>query len=780
MTEKIEGMPPLDSRERRKRKREIIAIALLVILFVVLTLAEFRLTKLSSTLPFVNSIFFFGLLNINIIILITLMWLVFRNVGKVFLERRRNVLGSRLKTKLVAAFLSLSIIPTLVLFVISALYINSSFDKWFSLRVQNTLQASLEITSIYYRNTEQTAMHFAEHLAKGIGERMRGGPATSYEASALASFPQWMEGYLGSERELLALDAVEFYADPLDERVIAQKMPGNELTEAYPRLPLDLLNRAFAGERVPVLQHVGSGALIRCLVPIHAPAAPGSGSSRAAGGENAVAEPILGVIAVNSYIPVSLVNKVDEVASVLDDLKDTNPLKYPIKRTYLIILIMITLMVMLVAVWIGLYMARELTVPVERLVYGAKAVGAGNLDLMITASGHDEISVLVDSFNKMTRDLKENRERLTQAGADLERRRLQLEAVLANIGTGVIAVDSRGEITTFNRAVAKILQIGTEDALHRGYEAVLTGEAEPLARVIRRAFSLEGDPAGSGIEQWNFRAGEQIRVLAAVATSLRDSDVNWGVVVVIDDLTHLIKGQREMAWREVARRIAHEIKNPLTPIKLSAQRLQRKGTRSDEAFILECTDTIIKHTDELKEMVNEFSNFARFPEISPAPHDLNLAISEVVALYQQGHPEFGFKVQLERKLPIFEFDRDQIKRIVINLFDNAIAALRNDPTERHPEVQVSSHYNEPLQMAVFEVADNGPGMTEETRARVFEPYFSTKAGGTGLGLAIAKRIVNDHDGFIRVHSSPGEGTRFLIELPTAVRGAAVTKQDRET
>ncbi len=768
MIEKIEGMPPLDSRERRKRKREGIAIILLIVLFVALTIAEFRLTKLSSTLPFVNSIFFFGLLNINIIILITLMWLVFRNVGKVFLERRRKVLGSRLKAKLVAAFLSLSIIPTLVLFVISALYINSSFDKWFSLRVQNTLQASLEITSIYYRNTEQTAMHFAEHLAKGIGGRLRGGSEATYEATALASFPHWLEGYLSEQRELLALDAVEFYADPLDERVIAQKMPGNELTEAYPRLPLDLLNRAFAGERVPVLQHVGSGALIRCLYPVR------SASSKVDG-------PVFGVVAVNSYIPVSLVNKVDEVASVLDDLKDTNPLKYPIKRTYFIILIMITLVVMFVAIWIGLYMARELTVPVERLVYGAKAVGAGNLDLIITASGHDEIAVLVDSFNKMTRDLKENRERLTQAGADLERRRLQLEAVLANIGTGVVAVDRSGEITTFNRAVAKILQIQPEEALHRDFETVLHGEALPLARVIRRAFSADVAPvdSASGIEQWNYRSGEQVHVLAAVATPLRDGETNWGVVVVIDDLTHLIKGQREMAWREVARRIAHEIKNPLTPIKLSAQRLQRKGTRSDEAFIQECTDTIIKHTDELKEMVNEFSNFARFPEISPAPNDLNQAIAEVVALYQQAHPEIGFKTQLEVKLPIFEFDRDQIKRIVINLFDNAVAAIKIGPTQGAPEIRVATHYNDPLQMAVFEVADNAAGMTEEVRGRVFEPYFSTKAEGTGLGLAIAKRIVNDHDGFIRVHSAPGEGTRFLIELPTAMRAAGVKKQDRE-
>jgi two-component system nitrogen regulation sensor histidine kinase NtrY len=183
----------------------------------------------------------------------------------------------------------------------------------------------------------------------------------------------------------------------------------------------------------------------------------------------------------------------------------------------------------------------------------------------------------------------------------------------------------------------------------------------------------------------------------------------------------------------------------------------------------ECTDTIIKHTDELKEMVNEFSNFARFPEASPAPHDLNEAVREVTALFSQGHPEIQFELKEDGRLPIFEFDRDQIKRVVINLFDNAVAALESGPPAQEAGlVRTETRYNDELQIAVIAIADNGPGMTDEIKARVFEPYFSTKSGGTGLGLAIAKRIVSDHNGFIRVHSAPGEGTQFLIEIPTHV------------
>jgi len=420
-------------------------------------------------------------------------------------------------------------------------------------------------------------------------------------------------------------------------------------------------------------------------------------------------------------------------------------------------------------------MARELTVPVERLVHGAQAVGAGNLDVTIESVGHDEIAVLVDSFNKMTRDLKENRERLTEASGDLEKRRLQLEAVLANVGTGVIVVDRIGIVSTFNRAVSQLLEILPDTALGKKYSEVLTGEASPLIEVIDRV--MEKLPVASQetpeVGQWNFRSAANIKALAAVATPLRDSPYTlpWGAVVVIDDMTHLIKGQREMAWREVARRIAHEIKNPLTPIKLSAQRLQRRMGNlggKDGALLQECTETIIKHTDELKEMVNEFSNFARFPEASPAPHDLNHAIREVVNLFEQAHPGIQFKFDIDTKLPIFEFDRDQIKRVMINLFDNAISALTSAPNGKLKMVALETHYHDQLHMAVIIVKDTGPGMTEDVKARMFEPYFSTKAEGTGLGLAIAKRIVNDHDGFIRVHSAPGEGTQFLIELPTAV------------
>lgn len=720
MSKKIE-IQPLDPRENLKRKRERLAIIALTLLFFVLLFIEFRITKVSSTLPFVNSIFFFGLVNINIIILILLLFLVIRNVGKLFLERRRNLLGAKLKTKLVISFLAFSIIPTIVLFIISALYINTTFDKWFSLKIQNTLQTSLDITRLYYKGADETTNHFAVHLSKLLSKKLSHGKHTN----------ETLQAYLESQRELLALDYIEYYSDYLNDRVIAAR-DSEQMNFTIPRMSIETLEGGFSGKPNTVLHHTPTGDLVRAMVSVKALS---NGS-------------VNGVVVVSRYVPVTLTDKIDEISSVIEDYKDINPLKYPVKTAYLLILVMMTLMIIFVAIWIGLFIAKELVVPVERLVKGAQAVGAGNLDTVINSSGHDEISVLVDSFNKMTKDLKENRERLTEVTRGEEKRKIQLETILANVGTGVISTDQFKVIQTFNRAASEIFKLTVE---------------ETVGKKVEDIFKKELPMGNSGPIEMTMTIAGETKFLASTIT-----EIPSGFVVVVDDVTHLVKGQREMAWSEVARRIAHEIKNPLTPIKLSAQRLQRRfaDLRGKEGSLLkECTETIIQHTDELKEMVNEFSNFARLPEISTQMNNLGEMLKETVTLYSQAHPKTQIIYQPDPSLKDFQFDRDQLKRVFINLLDNAMTVLKNTSDAK---VIIKSHYHAQLKMAVIEFKDNGEGMSEEVRSRVFEPYFSTKSEGTGLGLAIVKRIISDHHGFIRVQSQIGEGTSFVIELPVVV------------
>jgi two-component system nitrogen regulation sensor histidine kinase NtrY len=715
--------------ESKKRKRERILIIGLAIVFALLTGIEFRLSKISATLPFVNSIFFFGLINFNIIILVALLWLIFKNVGKIFFERRSRILGSRLKTKLVAAFIGFSIIPTLTLFFISSLYINQSFDKWFSLKIQNTLQSSLEITSLYYKNAENTSSHFAELIAKQVPTR-----------SKIKNFK------LEPLRSLYALNAIEIYLDPLSAPIVVMD-PESRINNpnAYSRLTQDRLQQAFRGNRFSFIQNIGHGDLVRSSAPVIDYT---SGKVRA-------------LVVVDTLIPVNLTTKAGQIAHTAADYKDINPLRYPIKTTYFSILILITLMIIFAEIWLGLYLARELTVPIEGLVKAAREVGRGRLDITIEKVGNDEIAILIESFNKMTADLRENQSKLRQ-------RTQQLEAILSNIATGVMLVDQNGSILTLNNSARALLDLTNADYFNRPMQTIFSSDHHQALLYVLKA-GLNDLPQAEREQSWSARVNGEMKNLTAIATPLKENGQVWGAVAVLEDLTMIVKGQREVAWREVAKRIAHEIKNPLTPIKLSAQRIQRRLKElqgRDGQLVQECTSVIIQHTDELKEMVNEFSNFARLPEISPHPFQLNEIIQETMPLYLSAHPEIHFITKLETRLPMINLDKDQIKRVLLNLIENAIAAIKSETRSGPGRIEVETHYNDKLEMAAITIRDNGPGMTTETQERMFEPYFSTKKEGTGLGLAIVKRIINDHGGYIRVTSNPGGGSTFNIELPT--------------
>ncbi|MGZ3704578.1 MAG: ATP-binding protein, partial [Bdellovibrionota bacterium] len=742
---------PLERGEKRKRRREQVTILIVLVAIVVLSNLALKLEKLSSTLPFVNSIFFFGIINLNLILLAVLVFLIFRNLSKLVIERRRGLLGSKLKTKLVLSFLTLSIVPTVVLFVISSLYINSTFDKWFSVKVQNTLQATRELTDTYYKNTQASAKHFAERIQEEMVERMN--LADRYTRGRIPH-------ELSSMREKYALDSVEIYWHPLDPRILVVKQELNP--ELFPRLPIETVQGALDGQESALVQHVGTGDVVRSIIPLR---------------ESRSSRKVVGALAVSYHLPVSLVNKVDEINSTYADFREVNPLKYPVKTIYFAILILITLLVMFAAIWVGFYLARQMTMPLERLARAVIEVGSGNLDVEIHNSGDDEIATVSIAFNQMTADLKENRDRLTSAYStlrstndELVEKRRYLEAILANVSAGVCSVAADSTLTTINKSAANLLGVNSEDVLGTRLEDVLVGYLSELLVSIRQVLDAKGKET---IFKYLNVAGKEGRPLSLLVTitplydsayvpssggtpsSASPEDKYLGLVLVLDDISHLIKAQREVAWREVARRIAHEIKNPLTPIKLSAQRLQKRylGKLDDNEIFKECTDTIIGQVDELKQMVNEFSQFARFPAANPLPNELNSALAEVVGLFRQAHRNVTFEFLPDANVPVFSFDRDQIKRVVLNLLDNAVAAMTvshaspSGPVSESGIVQVTTDFRPDSGLVTIQVADSGPGIPEEVLPMLFEPYFSTKKEGTGLGLAIAKRIVNDHDGY---------------------------------
>jgi two-component system nitrogen regulation sensor histidine kinase NtrY len=377
--------------------------------------------------------------------------------------------------------------------------------------------------------------------------------------------------------------------------------------------------------------------------------------------------------------------------------------------------------------------------------------------------------MLIDAFNKMTDDLRINQQKLKtttdeviRSNQELEQRRLYMETVLRNVTAGVISIDKEGNVTTINNSALRLLNIETDDVHGKNFRDILKPAYLDIAKEMLRDLVIS--KKGGVRKQITLPLKDgQITLLTSLSILRDDNDEFMGTVVVFDDMTQLIKAQRMAAWREVARRIAHEIKNPLTPIQLSAQRLRKRYLDrfdENESIFDECTQMIIRSVDELKTLVNEFSSFARMPASHPALNNINELISEAISLYDQAHKNISFTFAQDGSLPSFLFDRDQIKRVFINLLDNAVAAVGETGS-----ISVDSSYNKDLNIAVCTVADNGQGILPGDRDRLFEPYFSTKKSGTGLGLAIVNTIISDHNGFIRVKDNSPKGTKFVIELP---------------
>jgi two-component system nitrogen regulation sensor histidine kinase NtrY len=440
-------------------------------------------------------------------------------------------------------------------------------------------------------------------------------------------------------------------------------------------------------------------------------------------------------------------------------------LKHPIKTSFLVMLLIVTLLIVFSAIWFGFYVARGLAVPIAKLADATGRVAEGDLDFVVEKDTGDEMGTLVDSFNKMTRDLLTSREELNLSNLELDNRRRYTEIILQNVPAGVISLDAQGRITTVNRFAVNLLHINTDSMLNKDYRQILHGEH----REVLDGFYDELERSGKNSIELPLRltVGSESFSLRVNMTRLVDDDGGeLGVVLVFDNLTELEKAQRMAAWREVARRIAHEVKNPLTPIQLSAQRLRKRYldnlAEEGEVFDL-CTKTIINQVDELKRLVTEFSSFARMPAIQKSMNNLEEMARDALILYTEANKSINFTISSVANIPNFSFDFKQVKRVLINLLDNAVTSVNEMEQDKRIDILISLDSEQ--KHVLLEVKDNGPGINDEDKHHLFEPYFSRKKTGTGLGLAIASTIISDHGGYIRVKDNMPHGARFIIELP---------------
>ncbi len=682
---------------------------------------------------FPSNILVITLVNVNVILVILLILLLSRNLIKIYFERRLRLLGSGFQTKLIVAFVGLSLIPSILLFAIATGLLTSSIENWFSIQVDKSLESSLQIAQDAHQQTKDVSLHFAREIGKQITE----------DPSSHAD----LKTFLQRKLQEFQVAGIEIYESPTQELI---KVTAPEFEETPFLSPsADLLKTSLEGrevvEEVPINHRGDQGKLMRGMVLLKSSLYP----PRA--------------IVVDLYISQAMLSRMDQITRAFEDYKQLKTFKNPIKGSYILSFLIITLLIIFSATWFGFYIAKGITVPIQKLAEATHALAQGNLDFKIDVKARDEIGVLVKSFNKMTEDLKSSKTKLEKSNAELDRRRAYIETILDNITTGVFSINPEGHMTTFNRAAEKILNIKSDELKGKHYtEAFKVHKLEPLIDLMDH-LKLQQRPSLEK-ELGLYLKGKSLTLRLNLSKLQEENGQPIGSVIVFDDLSELLKAQKVATWQEVAKRIAHEIKNPLTPIQLSAQRLRKKYFENSKDFHTifdESTKIIISEVNSLKTLVDEFSNFARMPAPQPQPLDLHQILQEVILLYEGAHKDIEILRDLDIRIPVLMLDRDQIKRLFVNLFENAVEAMN-----KKGRIWVTSRFEVQEQRVRLEVADEGIGIQPEDMDKLFIPYFSKKKTGTGLGLAIVNRIISDHNGSIRVVQNEPRGIRFVIDLPT--------------
>jgi two-component system, NtrC family, nitrogen regulation sensor histidine kinase NtrY len=720
-----------------KKTREMIIVACIIFVIVLLSIFKTSISEL-GLVPSSNAVIF-TVISLNVVLLILVIFLVTRNLVKLLLERKRGVLGTRLRTKLVAAFVTLTIIPTGLLFFTSVVFLNRSMEGWLSGEVEKAIEESMNVANIYYKEASLDAIHYATSISKEITERRLLKEENLHILRSL----------LEEKMTLFRLSSVVVFSAQGEELV---KIISPEFTaKSMPSPESGLVRSAMQGKSLSLVVSKGKADIIEGIVPIKS---------------SFNQQDVVGVLVADYYVPESLSGRLSLIRSSFKDYSQSLHLKSPIKTNYVIILTSLTLLVIFSAVWFGLNIAKGLINPIEKLVEGTQRISRGDLGFSIEIQSDDELGILVEDFNSMVDDLKASRRSLESAYNEIAARTRYIETVLNTISTGVITIGRSGNIAMINPSAQAMLALSREKVLGREAAEVLSGDYQPIANEL--VDGIKKSKGGPIQRQINITLqGKWLTLLGQSSLLYGDSNEYLGMVLVFDDLTQLQRMQRMAAWREVARRIAHEVKNPLTPIQLSAQRLRRRYLEKlgDDAQVFdECTRVIINEVDEMKRLVNEFSAFAKMPTSMPVPGDFNKMVSDSVALYRQAHTDMEYILDLDENMPNLEIDSAQMSRAVTNLLENATVAIKEASTPVR-KITIRTRYNQEVHIAVLDIIDTGPGIPHNVKERMFEPYFSTKRGGTGLGLVIVNRIIQDHNGFIRVKDNEPMGTVFSIELP---------------
>jgi len=705
-------------------------IVFLILLFFAI---EFFVRETQQFSPTTMTNVLLASLQIIVLLLFLILLLVLgRNLVKLYMERKRNVPGAHFKTKLVLFFIALTLIPTLLLFFFASDLISRNIEQWFKTPIDRILEDTRSLSESIYQNSDDVTLHYAEQLNNSIRARNlvdvgNRGPMMDFVKEKLKEYK---------------VDEIGVYLD--EEELFAYMNPDLPL-KYYRDLPTNFVKMAHLGEKIRTIDDMGTGEMIRRGVSYNIPE---TGNL---------------LVIVSKFLPQSYAEKINNIRAYVDRYRQLKIQRNPVKTFYLLTLIFITLLIVFAASWIGFHLAKGITVPIEKLANATKEVSKGNLDVRVEDPASDEIGIFIESFNQMISDLKESQHNIALKTAELEGRKQYIETVLNNVTTGVVTLDAKGTITTINPSARTMLGLKDKDPVGKDYTGVMSdARYQELVKQIRRGMKNRYQTTDKEIK---IKLATQNVALALSMSPLRLADNRFsGMILVLDDMTQLIQAQKIAAWKEVAQRVAHEIKNPLTPIQLSAERMLKKIKAEDgpwDPAIEEGANTIVQEAGAIKSLVDEFSNFARMPKIQFQEADINDIIHQAIAPFRGIFSEVKFQTDFAADIPLsIKVDPEQMRRVFINLFDNAIDAMN-----KQGQVGIRTSFDQLQRRVSLEISDSGPGISDEDKEKLFLPYFSTKKKGTGLGLAIVNQIVSEHKGTIHAEDNKPTGARFVIQLP---------------
>jgi two-component system, NtrC family, nitrogen regulation sensor histidine kinase NtrY len=732
--------------QNRSNKRPVIillAIAVLLLFAILVSQTAFNTTILQAETN-QQAVVFYALSLLISLLFVALTFVLARNLLKLFAERRMGVLGSKFRTRMVAGALLLSFVPVMVMYWFAYGLMNRSIDKWFSTPVEEVRSDTEAMASLLAKYAQQNARA---------------------EATAIAASPELAHGFprRGSSG---VLGEFQRHEATLQGGFALALKDGN--AEASFNAPAawsilkGTLPLAAAGEERPAqFSWLGTDYTL--------------GSAPVSGG---------GLILVAIPLPHGFSETVQQLEASQQRYFQLSRARRSVRQTYIGLLLLLTMMVLFVTTWLALFLAKLVTRPLAALAEATQEISRGRLDYRVDVSAADEIGDLVRSFNRMAEELEASRRLLESstrelgaANTEIDQRRRQMETILESIPTGVVSLDANYRVTHANQAMMRMFHPEPKQSdwnlVPRGgqlaevFPPEVLEELEPL---LRRA-----DRMGVTTSQMEMPLSHGSLNVAVTVAPLRHQGERSGYVVVFEDLSDLLKAQKQAAWREVARRVAHEIKNPLTPIALSAERIQRHLDRSpstdvaSQGIVRSCAETIAGAVETVRRLVDEFSTLARFPVAKPRPADINEIIENALSMFNGRLDGIGLHKSLASDLPHVMADHEAIKRAIANLVDNAAEASQNSVVR---EIEITTALVASRDAVEITVADTGHGVTRDLKEKLFLPYFSTKKRGTGLGLSIVSRIIEDHRGSIRVEENHPVGARFIVELPVVAEVAA--------